>query len=436
MINIINILAALIPSMLDSFIFYIYLRKYKGKNSFSKSDLFTILLSSAIIVFITYTVDFFPPATILAVNIFWFSWTVSLKNINKHKEILFQQLLITTIILLVESFSLFPAQIFFDLSIHSLFSNNVHSLITVIICKCVIFTVIKHTSSIKIEHLVKNSKYYLSTSFLLIIYIVSIYIITLDIFNLDYTFKNLTLSASFIILFINFVILALLNFIMSFSNRYEHLSIIEDNYELQKHIIAEQKHSIDTIRKIQHEYRNNLSTINALLINDDIDEAKDMLTKILNISSDVTNSIKSTSFFHIIVNYKFLEAESKDIKTSHSINIPRDIPIDDYDIGLILNNALNNAIEACLNVDIASRYIKCKIFTKGNYLNFYFENSCDNNFEENNGELITTKKDKNSHGFRIKNIISIVKKYNGLVKYNFFEGKYILKLSLLIPKKP
>lgn len=399
MINIINVLAALIPSMLDSFIFYVYLRKYKGKNSFSKSDLFTILLSSAIIVFITYTVDFFPPATILAVNIFWFSWTVSLKNINKQKEILFQQLLITTIILLVESFSLFPAQIFFDLSIHSLFSNNVHSLITGIICKCVIFAVIKHTSSIKIEHLVNNSKYYLSTSFLLIIYIVSIYIITLDIFNLDYTFKNLTLSASFIILFINFVILALLNFIMSFSNRYEHLSIIEDNYELQKHIIAEQKHNIDTIRKIQHEYRNNLSTINALLINDDIDEAKD-------------------------------------IKTSYSINIPRDIPIDDYDIGLILNNALNNAIEACLNVDIASRYIKCKIFIKGNYLNFYFENSCDNNFKENNGELITTKKDKNSHGFGIKNIISIVKKYNGLLKYNFFDGKYILKLSLLIPKKP
>ena len=91
MINIINVLAALIPSMLDSFIFYVYLRKYKGKNSFSKSDLFTILLSSAIIVFITYTVDFFPPATILAVNIFWFSWTVSFKNINKHKEILFQQ---------------------------------------------------------------------------------------------------------------------------------------------------------------------------------------------------------------------------------------------------------------------------------------------------------------------------------------------------------
>lgn len=344
-------------------------------------------------------------------NLFWFAWTISLKNISKHREIFFQQLLITTLILLVESFYLFPAQAIFNLSIHSLFYNGTHRFIAFTICKYISFVVIKHTSSIKIEHLVKNTKYYLSTGFLLIIYIISIYIIALDIFKLDYIFKNLTLPASLIILPINFVIFALLNFIMSFSNRYEHLSIIEDNYELQKHLISEQKHNIDTIRKIQHEYRNNLSTINALLKNDNIDEAKNMLNKILNISADVTSSIRNTSFFEIIVNYKFLEAKSKDIKTSYSIDIPRDIPIDNYYIGIILNNALNNALDACMNVDIPLRYIKCKIFLKGNYINFYFENSCANNFIEENGDLMTTKKDKNSHGFGIKNIISIVKKY-------------------------
>lgn len=172
-------------------------------------------------------------------NLFWFAWTISLKNISKHREIFFQQLLITTLILLVESFYLFPAQAIFNLSIHSLFYNGTHRFIAFTICKYISFVVIKHTSSIKIEHLVKNTKYYLSTGFLLIIYIISIYIIALDIFKLDYIFKNLTLPASLIILPINFVIFALLNFIMSFSNRYEHLSIIEDNYELQKHLISE-----------------------------------------------------------------------------------------------------------------------------------------------------------------------------------------------------
>ena len=434
MIKVFYFILEIIFTLLDACIYYIFLRKFKKSKGFSKADLITIVFITITIIFLNYTIAMFTPLTNLIMNISWFIWAICLNKNTRYKEKFFHIILKSTINILCESSFFFPIKTIFHVTFHSLLDTTINRIFASLSSKILQFLIIKYVFSFKLEYLVQNSKYFLSMSILLILYTFVLFILSYNLLTIESTLNDLSTSISFLTFIIDVIILIVLHFIINFANKSEQLNIIKENYELQQHIINEQKLNINTIRKIQHEYKNNLSTINALLINNDIVEAKAFLTKILNISSTVTNYIKGTSFFEIIVNYKFLEAEANNIITDISINIPRDIPIDNLDIAILINNSFNNAIEACLKIDTSSRYIKCEIFIKGNYLNFYFENSCIHHFQSDSDELITTKSDKINHGYGIKNITSIVNKYDGLLKYNFLEGKYILKFSLLIPQ--
>ena len=81
-----------------------------------------------------------------------------------------------------------------------------------------------------------------------------------------------------------------------------------------------------------------------------------------------------------------------------------------YDIGIILNNGLDNAIEACMRMreknPNAEAYIAIKSFmAKGMYF-IEIENSFDGMalFDKDSGFPISTKEDKEVHGIGLKNI--------------------------------
>ena len=52
---------------------------------------------------------------------------------------------------------------------------------------------------------------------------------------------------------------------------------------------------------------------------------------------------------------------------------------------------------------------------------------------DNAGLPITTKKDKDYHGYGIKSIMYISKKYNGDVRINVDNENHIFSLSILLP---
>ena len=79
----------------------------------------------------------------------------------------------------------------------------------------------------------------------------------------------------------------------------------------------------------------------------------------------------------LIVLYQLLEAEKKQIQFKVDFAYPPNLLIDIYDIAVILNNALENAIEACRKAE-GNKQIKLHSYVKGSL--FFIE--VENDFSE------------------------------------------------------
>ena len=115
------------------------------------------------------------------------------------------------------------------------------------------------------------------------------------------------------------------------------------------------------------------------------------------------------------------------------INISKLDFISNVDICAIFSNALDNAIEACINIDTN---IEKRIDVKVTYINQFcilkFTNSKSNEIKFVNQDIQTNKSDKSVHGIGLASIKYIVKKYDGEVIIDYSNDEFILKIMIPI----
>ena len=103
------------------------------------------------------------------------------------------------------------------------------------------------------------------------------------------------------------------------------------------------------------------------------------------------------------------------------------------DICTIFGNALDNAIESVSLIDDPEkRLIHLSVSPKKNFVLIQINNYCENKIKLKNGYPVTTKADKESHGFGLKSIRYTVEKYHGTVTFDIKKNWFELKI--LIPK--
>ncbi len=84
------------------------------------------------------------------------------------------------------------------------------------------------------------------------------------------------------------------------------------------------------------------------------------------------------------------------------------------DIYTLFGNMLDNAIESVVRQpDEAKRIISLTVSSKNNLVSVHMENYCDGDIVFENGLPLTTKADKDYHGFGMKSIKYLAEKYNG-----------------------
>lgn len=98
------------------------------------------------------------------------------------------------------------------------------------------------------------------------------------------------------------------------------------------------------------------------------------------------------------------------------------------DMYALIGNALVNALERTIQEEEEHRIISLRIQRRGQMVMIHLENTCseDPNFKE--GLPVTTKADKNYHGFGVKSMRYIVRKYDGEMLMRVQDGKFILDI--------
>lgn len=185
------------------------------------------------------------------------------------------------------------------------------------------------------------------------------------------------------------------------------------------------KEKSDEIRKIRHDIKDQLITISEL-IKTNTDDSISAATQII---KDLDEQIEETRLPYytdnIIVNtllgIKIEEAKQFGINVNTAIDLPVEIPnIDNIDLNCIFINLINNAIDANKKViNSIDRFITIKATIRNDYLIIKTENPYSKLTINSKDEMITSKADRDNHGFGLLIIKNITEKYNGVYSFDY-----------------
>lgn len=227
-------------------------------------------------------------------------------------------------------------------------------------------------------------------------------------------------------------------FIYSYQNRIAELKLKNELSSMQ--IILENqyqnflnyKDSVDVINIKYHDLKHQIQALRQ--VEDPVErekwiEALMQELELYNINFDTGNKILDT-----ILATKELQCKKHKINISFLVNGEPLLFMSDADIVSLFSNALDNAIEAVSKIsDSEKRLIHLEVSEKHKFLFIRCENYTEEPLYLNNGNPLTSKQDKQSHGFGIKSIKYTVKKYRGNYMLDIKDGWFIL--DILIPLK-
>lgn len=192
-----------------------------------------------------------------------------------------------------------------------------------------------------------------------------------------------------------------------------------------------------SIRKVRHEMKNHMTNIKGLVESEEYGEVNVYIRKLDETIQELEYRYTTGNpVTDVIINDKWRRAEKSGIHFEVDFHYTEQIPV--FDIGIILNNLLDNAIEACEKVDMQQRYIRLTLKKKRRFLFFEIENSFNGrvNMTESDGIPETMKQTNlpvllTDHGIGLKNVKEIAERYFGdldiKVKGNVFKVTVMLQ---------
>ena len=233
------------------------------------------------------------------------------------------------------------------------------------------------------------------------------------------------------IIIMNIVIFYLM-YIANEKNR-KQKEINDSNLKLEKmkYETANIKKSYDEAMKIKHDMKHYVNLAITLLNEKKYDDLKKHLEEF---SSDQIGSIKKYIYtenllIDAVINTKMSIAEKNKIKFEmvYTHKIKKEY---ESDISILLSNLLDNAIEACNNLQSDNRFIRLSMYNKKSYYCIEVINSSATHIIDKNPDLKTTKKDTQNHGYGVKSCRDIIEKYNGMEKFENSNNEFKVRIML------
>ena len=197
--------------------------------------------------------------------------------------------------------------------------------------------------------------------------------------------------------------------------------LLENRVADVQHQIEDLQDIYGDMRGLRHDLRGHIANLTAYIRNRSMGENKDLGAYLEGMEKTVARldfaDHTGNPMLDVILHQIRQQAKRKEIDFSVNFHYPKNASFDVYDVSIILNNALQNAIEACEKVK-GARNIDLHSYEKGSLFFLEIEN-------DYNGQLVwktgaelpeTTKAEKRVHGIGLDNIQRCARKYNGDVE--------------------
>lgn len=251
-----------------------------------------------------------------------------------------------------------------------------------------------------------------------------------DLLNILYFEKSLTGSFSEMIVFLIICGLVMAGLIVL-------MNIIFRNYLARERkkdeelYLTEINEKYNEIRTIKHDLNNHLSAVLLLMNEGKNEEARKYLRDVTGII-DKASDIKKTGIraLDLLLWSKASKAKLKNINIKMTIEGEYSgISISEYEMCSVFANILDNAIEVNGKLMENDRYIYMRVAKQMDLLCIFCENPY-LSIEKKDGEIVTSKNDKNNHGLGIKQIKRIAEKHGGMVEID--DTDRIFRISVIM----
>lgn len=189
------------------------------------------------------------------------------------------------------------------------------------------------------------------------------------------------------------------------------------------------------IRSIKHDMANHILTLERLYEGNHIEEAKSYSQELKAELDQVAGGIKSGNPVTDVILLEFKrKAKEREIAFRSEFYYPVDSDINVFDISVILNNALQNAVENTKRG--AAKHIFIVSYRRKNAFIIEIRNTFTGNlrWDAESKVPVTSKEKADGHGYGLSNIRRVAEKYFGDIDIKVVDGEFCLWIMLMIER--
>lgn len=224
------------------------------------------------------------------------------------------------------------------------------------------------------------------------------------------------------------------------SEREKHF-VEEQQMKAMKRRLEEAENFYGSIRKVRHEMKSHMVNIKGLVVGEKYEEVEKYVERLDETMQELDYKFSTGNVItDVIINDKYHRAVKSGILFNVKFDYRESDTISAFDMGIVLNNLLDNAIEACERLEQTKRHISLILKRKNQFLLIEVENSFDGKLKWKEGEVIPeTMKQSNlpdilmEHGIGLKNVKDVTERYLGYMDMK--AGRDVFKVIVMMQQK-
>ena len=228
------------------------------------------------------------------------------------------------------------------------------------------------------------------------------------------------------ILFLNLLVYVSFEEIQKMYQKAMEAEVIKCDLEKKEEHYRQIEKNQEEVRRIRHDLKHQLTEIkSAIEQKESAKESREALDHMLE-KLEGEGVYCPNVAVNVILKEKLQQAKEANIKVEQEIHISDRFQLELGDMGILLGNLLDNAMEASSKVE--DPWIHLNMFQKGKSASIIVKNK--KSPLDTGGIGKTTKKDKKNHGIGLNSVKQIVEKYHGVMEMEKKEQEFCVKIMI------
>lgn len=203
---------------------------------------------------------------------------------------------------------------------------------------------------------------------------------------------------------------------------YESLKNMQDN--------------ISSLREMRHNMLHHLTVMESLGKSGQTDRLQEYISALTQETGSVaTPQYTAHPVVNAILSSELARAEKDGVEAETHVSLPEYLDIADNDLCALLMNMINNALEACAGMEEGvKKWICITMHIRGKYCYIGVENSKNGPvyYDRENNICISTKGNRTAHGYGMKTMEQIAKRYDSKLHISFTDSTFHVNTALLL----